>query len=416
MDLLDGYQHDWVPVQLPLYDNAEMERERLDQLGTVLTERITYEKHGTLALLTNVHLHIHDGTFAARHLSPHINHLTHVLLRNNWMRDRGLEPVLKVLLAAPFLRELDISRTGFFGAPDTAPSFYALVRNTLALKALALSDNDVCLGFGDLFGPTLACNTTLEHLNLANTELRTEGWSCILSAIRRHPRLIGVSFSQFCANINSGPVAEDAALVLRDNAVLKSLRLDGVHMTAESMVKMLRALHYNTCLTDLTLGNVKETLSSAHDIGQAVSELLVPNVTLQELYFTCGSSHVHAETRQMLKRNLGRVCSRAENARRAVMVLDGLRRFRSLPAMRYIDRGIMRIIGRCILATKLRPEWEDPALWPVDAAGVRIKPLTAEQGAKRRRHAIPGTRIGPWVMNLDGEWERRDDDNDANAE
>ena len=39
------------------------------------------------------------------------------------------------------------------------------------------------------------------------------------------------------------------------------------------------------------------------------------------------------------------------------LLLDGLRRFRSLPYLRYIDTNVMRILGRLIMATKLRLEW-----------------------------------------------------------
>jgi hypothetical protein len=400
--------------QNPYYDATEMERARIARLGSILTERMHRDANNNVrARLDQILLQPHDGTFVSQHLSVHVNHLTHVILRHNWMRDGALEPVLQVLLAAPLLRELDISETGFAGGLSIVPSFYALVRNTRSLRVLSVSNNDLCRGFGEFFGPALACNTTLEHLNLEETSLVVPSWSYILNALRRHPRLSWASFNQQFSYDPNGPTAEDIALVLSENRVLGTLYLHGFEFGAAGTAKMLRALHQNTSLKILGLGRVQQLLGAIEEVEQAVRELLVPNVTLTQLLFTGPAAGLHVRLKALLERNLVRKRDRGNNARRAVIVLEGLRQHRRLPCMRLIGRDIMRMIGGYILATNLRPEWEDPALWPVDAAGVPIRPLTATEGNKRRRGVIPGTRVGPWVMNMDGEWERHGEDTAA---
>jgi len=69
------------------------------------------------------------------------------------------------------------------------------------------------------------------------------------------------------------------------------------------------------------------------------------------------------------------------------LLLDGLRRFRSLPYLRYIDTNVMRILGRLIMATKLRLEWEALSDRPLGPDGEPFCPVVLPEKTVKRRRA-----------------------------
>jgi hypothetical protein len=362
-----------------------------------------------------------EGHVVAQCLRQYIDLLRGVNLGGNCrLHDTGLEPIFRALIDAPCLASLDISNCGFTG--QRTPSFYELIKNSTTLKTLILDWNS-CIGmdFANMFGPALSCNTSLIRLSMKGATLFTfvDCGFHVLDYVQRHPTLKHVHFDRGIVELSDIMHAARLAELFEKNTVLESLNIETVHTTRECFSVLCRALYRNTSLTSLKLGRIQGECTDPDDVYHAIELLLAENVTLEEVRFDWwnrGSSQkptVHV----MVKRNMARKCSRMERARQAFITLAGLRRFRRPLAMKYIDKDIMRLVGRYIMTSKLRPEWEDPALWPVGDDGQPLHAVTSGQqqgSAKKQKPSIHvGARMGPWRMNVNGEWERVGDNNEG---
>ena len=359
--------------------------------------------------------------------SPHIGTLKNVILARNDLGDEGLEPVLKALLDAPHLQQLDLSETRLFAV--RTPSLFELIKNSTTLKMLSLSHNPLSTAFDSVFGPALACNTDMTSLDMNGIHLLGP----VFSALWRHPKLRWLSMDRCLGQLQLEDVSNITDLFQRNN-VLEVFSMEDVRCPENYALAIFRSLTHNTGLARL---HMRPLLGSnpgvgptrnAHQVGSLISEavtsLLLTNVTLEQL------PPITDDTQKELKRNMVRKCSRINRARRAFIALEGLRRFRRLPALRFIGRDIMCLIGRLIVRTKLRVEWEDPVLWPKPwpadpcyerrwenlPASFRGEPALVRD-EKRRKYgsAKPGDRMGPWRRTPGGDWEyfgRGDDDNE----
>jgi len=355
--------------------------------------------------LSPEHAHLAVLCFKSR-----IPFLTIVCLERNALGDAGVEPIAKALLDAPCLAELDLTDTRL--VCHETPSLMQLIGTSTVLNTLRLTGNRMDAATCEMhLGPALSLNRNLAMLYvtwLPNPVV-------ILAALRTHPTLKVLSIDRSVDQID-GSFAQAMAHFFTQNNVLETFAMKTTPCSEVATLAILRSLTYNTGLRQLDLGSVRgpSNLSTAgHSVLEAASTLLLHNVTLKTLPL------MSADTEKELHRNKGRRLSRINRARQAVIALESLRRFRRSPCLRYIDRSIMGIVGRLIMASKLELEWEDPALWPKpwpnDPCYFSRIPVPASfQGepagqrlAKRRKYqnAPSVERLGPWRRIPGSGWE-----------
>lgn len=408
---IEGLPQTWIPRSVlalqrlaPVLESFHDEEERrvAERLAGAVVDQ--FGRHASVAQLEFLAMESYHAHLLVACMSPHMDGLMEIELRGNTnLKDAGLEPLLAALLtSAPRLRGLGISRTGLVGA--STPSLFELIKNSTSLRALCISYNPVQSGFALDLAPALACNTNLEALDARGLQLNIHGGGCpVFGALWRHPTLsVLLMAGSLWAMEKSNPCPQEIAELLRRNNVLKTLSIEGTPCSADAMLVILHGLTHNTGLHSLNMGLTHRGKSTLPDrkVLSAAQVLLVDNVTLEDLPFL--GLHANKE----LKRNMTRKCSRIQRAQGVVIALESLRCYRRSPSLRYIDRDIMRMVGRFILATKLRPEWEDPSLWP----GGRPTPAAVTQQTKRQRlEPRPGDRLGPWKRTAAGDWVHDDD-------
>jgi len=408
---IEGLPQTWIPRSIlamqrlaPMLESFHDEQERrlAERLAGAVVDQLG--RQACFAHLEYLSMESYQAHLIVACMQPHMDELMEIDLRGNpGLKDAGLEPLLAVLLtSAPRLRGLDIARTGLVGA-DT-PSLFELIKNSTSLRTLCISHNPVQSGFALDLAPALACNTKLEALDARGLQLNVHGGGCpVFGALWRHPTLSTLLMAgSLWAMEQSNPVPREVAELLRRNNVLKTLSMESTPCSPDAMLVILHGLTHNTGLHTLNMGLTRLGKSALPDrkVLNAAQVLLVDNVTLEHVPFL--GLHANKE----LKRNMTRKCSRIQRAQRVVIALESLRCYRRSPSLRYIDRDIMRMVGRFILATKLRPEWEDPSLWP----GGRPSPAAVTQQTKRQRlEPRPGDRLGPWKRTAAGDWVHDDD-------
>jgi len=409
----EGDIHELVMGVLAGIDDHEI-RNRASLVNKVI-RRILPDKQ--FAELRNAGLFEDEGRAVAYCLRQFFDSLQDVNLSGNCrLGDAGLESICGALLDAPRLASLDISNCGFLGR--NIPSLLELIKNSTVLKTLILDWNKVTAHFMNGFGPALTCNTNLVRLSMRGVavDMIESADFPLLRSLKRHPTLKHVYMDRGVWEIDTRFGATRLAEVFAENNVLETVHFDNVPTTEVCFGILCRALYHNTTLQSLRLGRVIRQLDQPVDVVAHVDLLLAENVTLAEFGFDCvGHGTRDFSVHSMVKRNMVRKCSRTERTRQAIITLEGVRRFRCPLSLRYIDRDIMRMVGKLILASQLRPEWEDPALWPVGQDGEPLRAVANPSPTKRPRPSLHvGARIGPWRMNAVGEWERvEDDDNEG---
>lgn len=290
------------------------------------------------------------------------------------------------------------------------PSFFQLIAETKTLARLNIGHNPLMPSIARELGPVLNRNTTLVEFSAGPIVVA----AVLFRALCHHPRLEQLRLDNSGGDLAPVEVDHLAELFKRNN-VLRQFSMNTTKCPMESSRRLTDALMHNTGLRELTLQSLfHDTYGTGsvelvyRESADAVATLLVHNVTLEVFPY-----HTRTVTSD-LKRNMGRKASRIERTRQAIITLEGIRRFRSLPALRFIDRGVMNLIGRIVFSTRLRLEWEDPALWPeripVDPLVERGDRGPRAQKKAKYKHTAREDRLGPWRRVPGGDWEYVGDD------
>jgi len=294
----------------------------------------------------------------AAHLVLYRDTLQHVILAKNDLGDAGLEPLLAVLMDVPNLSSLDLSQTKLVG--ESTPSLFALIVRSSSLQRLSLDNNPLGNEFCLPLCEALKCNVSLLSLTINEVSYWSHNY-WLWKSIQVHPRLREFHANRACWLITCD-TAEMLANLFLCTPALEILNLANVPCEQKELRVLLEGLRHNTTLKSLYVGPAFELPKrDAWQIQDLTRDILVHNVTIEDLpVFGVGED---------LNRNLNRKASRIKRARRVALILTGLKRFRRVPAWGLIGRDVIKILGTMILATKLRPEWEDPQLWPVEDKG-----------------------------------------------
>jgi hypothetical protein len=274
---------------------------------------------------------------------------------NGGLGDAELEPMFAALARSSCLEVLDVSFTALSGR--LVPSFFELIKNSTTLYGLIASELGTELSFEDLLCPALACNTSLTALDLAGTDLAMP--DAFFSVVRRHPKLRTLQVDRCFMDNGEGRLVQSAAWCLHGNSVLTHLYMEKPPLEGRALAILFASLHANTSLRFLHVGPIIAGVESDYDAECAVTALADVNVTLLSIRF--GTDHA-STVNHLMTRNSKRRASRVDNARSAVVALLGVKKFRSLTALRHVDRGIMRMLGRLIMNTRMEPAWEDPRI------------------------------------------------------
>lgn len=358
----------------PLLDDAAADD--MEEREQRLIDRLRRQIQGNVADLRLNFMRESDVPVLLYCLRPHLTTLVELSLKYCDFGDTVLESIFAALSRqAPCLRLLNVSRTGLDGA--LTPSLFHIIRNSTTLQTLDVSWTHIAGHASQNLADAVACNTSLLRLDAKGLSLNVFGRNCpLIRALWRHPRIrrVAIDTSLWSPIDTKTAVAGDIARLFALNNRIRKFSVLGVVCTDTAVVTILRALHHNTGLTKLRMGRMNGTVEDVWDETQA---LLLVNVTLTTLPdFGYGTNYAW-----QLQRNEIRRRSRIQRARQAFDALFVLRFTHRVPAMRLIDRHIMNKIGCYIKATKLKAEWEDPAVMDGDGKVKFAPPMT-----KRARH------------------------------
>ena len=225
--------------------------------------------------------------------------LEHLHLSNNDLKSSAVV-ILKVLHENSKLKTLNLSGNNM--TEQVAEDLAIVIKNNSGLEHLHLSNNDLKssavvilkalqgnskletlnLSGNNMTGQVaedvafvIKNNPSLEHLHLYNNDLKSSA-VVILKALQGNSKLITLNL--ICNNM-TGQVAEDLAIIIKNNSGLEHLHLSNNDLKSSAVV-ILKALQVNSKLKTLNLsGNIMT--------GQVVEELafvIKNNPSLEHLH------------------------------------------------------------------------------------------------------------------------------------
>jgi len=377
----------------------DVTNEQLTAALVGLLKRLTDER-GRACWFQGLRLGPWFSPTVAVHFVLHRDTLQSIILSENELGDAGLEPLLAALVEAPSLKYLNLNQTEL--AAKNTPSLFALIAQSSSLQHLLLSKNRMHKEFCRPLSEALKRNRNLLSLTINDVSNWCDD-DYLWKSIEAHPQLREFHATCGFSSITDYTAAMLAAL-FRCTPALKVLNLGMVLCKQPKLYMLVEGLRHNTTLTSLCLTAYFDAPDVRLRTQQLARDILIHNVTIEQLPVM----NVNGE----LYRNSGRRASRIARSRHAALILAGLKRFRRVHTWGLIGRDVIKILGEMILATRMRPEWEDPQLWPVEDEGHRLGPLSDGHSDAPRRPTKRTTleRPGPWQKTEDGQSSDRGED------
>ena len=185
--------------------------------------------------------------------------LTFLNLSNNTMIGRFVEDLANVIISNSGLEQLYLSDNNL--KSSVVVILKALQENS-KLKILNLSSNNMTEQVAEDIGIIIKNNSDLEELYLHNNDLKSSA-AVILKALQGNSKLKVLDLG--CNNM-TGQVAEDVAIIITNNSGLEELYLHNNDLKSSAVV-ILKALQGNSKLKVLNLGSNNMTGQVAEDVA-----------------------------------------------------------------------------------------------------------------------------------------------------
>ena len=225
--------------------------------------------------------------------APSVISVTHLDLSNNIIfSDSGSRCILDCLQHNTTLVHLNLANTGLSATEDTTRALTTLLQVNTSLTHLILSQNYKFLGTYSIF-KSLQHNTTLVHLDLSGTGMEEKDIQSTFQALheilKRNKALAYLNFSNtYISDSDLCSIFQ----ALQHNTALVHLDLHdvGVCIRDQVAVCIAEALESNCSLQIL---DIRSNYHQIENIGfDRIAKSLESNTTLRKLYLICN----HCET------------------------------------------------------------------------------------------------------------------------
>ncbi|XP_071961893.1 uncharacterized protein [Antedon mediterranea] len=201
-----------------------------------------------------------DGAIYIADMMKENCYIAHLNLSENKIGSKGAPAMCEMLHDNQSLRKVILSGNGF-GDRDAEHFAYALQSNYSKVKELNLSHNEFSEIGGEILGPAIATNETLEVLDLSWNHIRRKG---AISICRGLAENIGIKILNISWNglANEGALAMAEALKFNSNLI--ELDLSNNRITNEGAILLSKGLEINDTLKLIKLGLNPITAAGAH--------------------------------------------------------------------------------------------------------------------------------------------------------
>jgi len=219
----------------------------------------------------------------------------------------------------------------------------AFSRNTILTK-LDLSRSFLGTREAEALAEALRVNSTLQSLDISNTHLDAEGWCCIRKALDSRngalrQLIIGGNDMIFAHNTDMGNGLDR---LMETQTGLMRLSLSGTCISAKHAQQIFGALHGNTTLLHLAMG---EIVMPPHDLLRMVAQALRGNRTIARLDFD-GNNAADGDDALMFSAATDLMQTIADTPRRNCLTIHG------------IDLGKYCAAAEQLIANRLQPQGE----------------------------------------------------------
>ncbi|XP_033106713.1 leucine-rich repeat-containing protein 74A-like isoform X2 [Anneissia japonica] len=221
-----------------------------------------------------------DGAIYIADMMKENCYIADLNMSENKIGSKGAPAMCEMMHDNQSLRKVNLSGNGF-GDRDAEHFAYALQSNYSRIQELNLSYNQFSETGGEILGPAIATNDTVEILNLSWNHIRRKG---AISICRGLAENIGIKVLDLSWNglANEGALAMAEALKFNSNLIELDLRNNRI--TNEGAVLLSKGLEINDTLQILKLGLNPITAAGAHSLLLAMR--VNTNTAIIEIDFT----------------------------------------------------------------------------------------------------------------------------------